>query len=128
MYVRKGLALPRASHCSEIAMLGSRRLHSTLAAVPVFFVHIIVTAAKYNISCFSTPGKRTRHTFTALCTHLDFLDQLLDARVHRALVFVIAAHLFSQFVNLREDNTKPPRASNKQEHLEVFPRRQQSPQ
>ncbi len=31
----KGLALPRASHSGEIALSGSRRLCSTLAAAPV---------------------------------------------------------------------------------------------
>ncbi len=33
----KGLVLPRASHSGEIALAGSRRLCSTLAAVPVLF-------------------------------------------------------------------------------------------
>jgi hypothetical protein len=36
----KGLALPRASHSSEIALAGSCRLRSTLAAAPVLFAHI----------------------------------------------------------------------------------------
>ena len=33
--VRKGLALPRLSHSSEIDLAGSRRLRTTLAAAPV---------------------------------------------------------------------------------------------
>ena len=42
---RKGLALPRASHSSEITLVGSCCLHSTLAAVPVRFgVHALVHA------------------------------------------------------------------------------------
>jgi large subunit ribosomal protein L20 len=42
----KGLALPRASHSSEITLAGSRRLRSTLAAAPVFSAHAVVTVAK----------------------------------------------------------------------------------
>ena len=38
-HVLKGLALLRASHSSEIALAGSRRLCSTLAAAPVAFAH-----------------------------------------------------------------------------------------
>ncbi len=41
-----GLALPRACHSSEIALAGSRRLHSTLAAAPVLFAHAVVTEIK----------------------------------------------------------------------------------
>ncbi len=36
-HVLKGLALPRASHSGEIALSASRRLRSTLAAVPALF-------------------------------------------------------------------------------------------
>ena len=43
---RKGLALHRASHSSEIALAGSRRLRSTLAAALVLLAHDIVTVAK----------------------------------------------------------------------------------
>ncbi len=39
----KGLALPRACHYGEIALAGSRRLHFTLVAAPVHFVHVGVT-------------------------------------------------------------------------------------
>ena len=39
----KGLALPRASHSGEIALAGSSRLRSTLAAAPVLFAHAVVT-------------------------------------------------------------------------------------
>ncbi len=46
VHERKGLALPRASHSGEIALAGSRRLHSTLAAAPVLFAHAVVTVAK----------------------------------------------------------------------------------
>jgi hypothetical protein len=42
----KGLALPRACHSGEIALAGSRRLHFTLAAVPVLFAHAVVTEIK----------------------------------------------------------------------------------
>jgi hypothetical protein len=45
---QKGLALPRASHPGEIALAGSRRLHSTLAAAPVLFAHDAVTVAEKN--------------------------------------------------------------------------------
>ena len=40
------LVLPRASHSGEIALSGSRRLRSTLAAVPVLFAHAAVTTVK----------------------------------------------------------------------------------
>ncbi len=46
VYARKGLALPRASHSGEIALVGSRRLRSTLAAAPALFVVTIITVAK----------------------------------------------------------------------------------
>jgi hypothetical protein len=36
VHTLKGLALPRACHSGEIALVGSRRLHSTLAEAPVF--------------------------------------------------------------------------------------------
>ena len=42
----KELALPRAFHSGEIALAGSRRLHSTLAAAPVLFAHAVVTEIK----------------------------------------------------------------------------------
>ena len=45
VHTLKGLALPRASHSGEIALAGSRRLRSTLAAAPVHFVHAAVTVA-----------------------------------------------------------------------------------
>ena len=35
----KGRVQPRASHCGEIALAGSRRLRSTLVALPVLFAH-----------------------------------------------------------------------------------------
>ncbi len=43
VHTLKGLALPRASHSGKIALSGSRRLRSTLAAVPVLFAHDVVT-------------------------------------------------------------------------------------
>ncbi len=46
MRALKGLALLRASHSSEIALAGSRRLRYTLAAAPAFFAHTVVTVAK----------------------------------------------------------------------------------
>ncbi len=42
----KRQALPRASHYGEIALAGSRRMHSTLSATPVPSAHAIVTIAK----------------------------------------------------------------------------------
>ena len=46
VHTLKGLALPRACHYGEIALAGSRRLHSTLAAARVLFAHTVVTVAK----------------------------------------------------------------------------------
>jgi hypothetical protein len=46
VHTLKGLALPRASHSGEIALAGSRRLHSTLAAAPVLFAYAVVTEIK----------------------------------------------------------------------------------
>ena len=43
MHALKGLALPRASHSSEITLVGSRLLRSTLTAAPVPYVHAVVT-------------------------------------------------------------------------------------
>ena len=45
VHALKGLTLLRASHSSEIALAGSRRLRFMLAAAPVLFAHAIVTAA-----------------------------------------------------------------------------------
>ena len=42
MHALKGLALPRASHSSEITLVGSRLLRSTLTAAPVPYVHAVV--------------------------------------------------------------------------------------
>ncbi len=42
VHALKGLALPRASHSGEIALSGSRRLRSMLAAAPVLFEHAAV--------------------------------------------------------------------------------------
>ncbi len=46
VHALKGLALPRACHSGEIALAGSRRLHSALAAAPVFFAHAVVIEIK----------------------------------------------------------------------------------
>ncbi len=46
VHALKGLALLRASHSGEIALVGSRRLRSTLVAAPVLFAHAIVTEIK----------------------------------------------------------------------------------
>ncbi len=46
MHALKGLALPRASHCSEIALAASRRQRPTLAAATVLFTHAGVTEAE----------------------------------------------------------------------------------
>ncbi len=53
VHTLKGLALPRASHSGEIALAGSRRLRSTLAAAPVLFVHA-ATLQKLILSIFCT--------------------------------------------------------------------------
>jgi hypothetical protein len=44
MHELKGLPLPRTSHSSEIAVAGSHRLRSTLAAAPVLFAQPVVTS------------------------------------------------------------------------------------
>ncbi len=51
-YVRalKGLVPPRACHSGEIALAGSRRLRSALAAAPVLFAHAVVTEAENRTS------------------------------------------------------------------------------
>ncbi len=54
MRALKGLALPRKSHSGEIALAGSHRLRSTLAAAPVLFVHAVITAAKHRTSATPT--------------------------------------------------------------------------
>ena len=46
MHALEGLALPRASHSGEIALAGSRRLRSMLAAAPVLFTHAVVIVAE----------------------------------------------------------------------------------
>ncbi len=46
VHALKGMGLPRSSHSSEIALAGSRRLRSTLAAAPVCFAHALVTVAQ----------------------------------------------------------------------------------
>ena len=43
----KGLALPRMSHFSEIAVAGPRRLRSTLAAALVLFADTVVTVHEH---------------------------------------------------------------------------------
>jgi hypothetical protein len=50
----KGLALPRASYSGEIALSGSRRLRSALAAAPVVFARAAVTVAKNRTSATPT--------------------------------------------------------------------------
>ncbi len=59
VHALKGLVLPRASHSGDIALTGSRRLHSTLAAAPVLFAHAAVTVAK--IYRVISPNKRFQH-------------------------------------------------------------------
>jgi hypothetical protein len=46
VHTLKGLALPRPCQSGEIALAGSRRLRSTLAAAPVLFAHAVVTKIK----------------------------------------------------------------------------------
>ncbi len=57
----KDLALPRTSHSGEIALPGSRRLRSTLAAAPVLFAHAIVTVVE---NCASANPKKSRRNIT----------------------------------------------------------------
>jgi hypothetical protein len=47
VHALKGLVLPRASHSSEIALSGSRRLRYALAAAPVLFAHAAVVSQKW---------------------------------------------------------------------------------
>ena len=47
MHALEELALPLSG---EIALAGSRRLRSTLAATPVLFAHAVVTVAKHKES------------------------------------------------------------------------------
>ncbi len=49
-----GLALPRMSHAGKIAQVGSHRLRSTLAAVPVLFEHTVVV--EINIGRIISPS------------------------------------------------------------------------
>ena len=63
---RKESALPHASHFSEIAPAGSRRLHSTVAVAPVLFVHAVVTVTKCRSSATST--RNTTVSETASCS------------------------------------------------------------
>ncbi len=46
VHALKRLGLPRASHSGEIALAGSRRLRSTLAAAPFLFAHAVATVAE----------------------------------------------------------------------------------
>ena len=43
VHALKVLAMPRASHASEIALAGSRRLRSTLAAALVLFARTLLS-------------------------------------------------------------------------------------
>ena len=53
------LALPGASHSSEITLAGSHRLHSTLAAAPVLFTHAAITVASslYSLPAVACPDR-----------------------------------------------------------------------
>ena len=72
MRALKGLALPRASYSGEIALAGSRGLHSTLVAAPVLFAHAAVTEAKNQVVLGSydhgacVPHLRLRQTFSRM--------------------------------------------------------------
>ena len=59
VHALKGLALPRASHSSEIALVGSRRPRSTLAAAPVLFAHAAVAVAE--VDMIISPNKWFQH-------------------------------------------------------------------
>jgi hypothetical protein len=52
MHALNGLALLCACHSSEIALAGSRRLRSTLAAAPVLLAHAVITATKLGVDPF----------------------------------------------------------------------------
>ena len=68
-HARKGLVLPRASHSGEIALAGSRRLRSTLAAAPVLFAQAVVIVAKIGRSITPMQNSRRHHTSGCLSFH-----------------------------------------------------------
>ncbi len=64
MHALKGLTLLRASRYGEIALAGSCRMCSTLAAAPVLSEHVFVTVVK-NANSFSIHMKEQRSGVTA---------------------------------------------------------------
>ncbi len=55
VHAPKNLALPRVIHSGEIALLGSRRLRSMLAAALVLFVLAVVIVSKNHTYATPTP-------------------------------------------------------------------------
>ncbi len=88
VHARKGLgrlALPRTSHSVGIALAGSRRLRSTLAAAPVILAHDFVAVAK--LSCLCTTSRVYRVLFIAF--HVPVLPSgclCLPPRIHYLIV------------------------------------------
>jgi hypothetical protein len=63
---KKEVKLPLVSHYGEIALSGSRRLRSTLAAAPVLFAHAVVTVAENRTSTTLTKCAAA-HRLSVLC-------------------------------------------------------------
>jgi hypothetical protein len=57
----KGLALPRVSHSSDIALTGSRHLSATLGAAPALFAHAVVTVV--NNKQFHNPSRHRQRGY-----------------------------------------------------------------
>ncbi len=60
VHALKGLALRRASHPGEIALAGSCRLHSTLAAAPVLFMQRKLLSRKVETEDLKIPQLNKR--------------------------------------------------------------------
>ncbi len=54
VHVRKGLSLPRASHFGEIALVGSRRLRSSLVAALVLVAHAFAIKIEFRTDSIIT--------------------------------------------------------------------------
>ncbi len=71
VHALNGLALPTARHARQIALTGSRRLRSTLAAAPALFAHAVVTVATIT-NMHHAPSIR-RALFSCYCVRHSFL-------------------------------------------------------
>jgi hypothetical protein len=70
--VLEGLALPHACHSGDIALAGSRRLRSMLAAAPILLVHAAVTVATYQVVWHSLVLKMLT---TLMCVYVCMYQQ-----------------------------------------------------